>query len=250
MEIAHLQLPSLVDYPGKVSAVLWTVGCTFRCPFCYNPELVLPELGEGLPRLEASEVLARLAARRGLLDGVVVTGGEPTLHPDLPEFLAQVKDLGLLVKLDTNGSRPEVVEEILADGLVDYVALDVKAPFPRYQEFAGLPLTPTLSHGGGRGVAAVGEAVARVRRTLDLVRDRSPDHEVRTTVAPGLAPDDLREIAREVRGARRYALQPFVAPDGKRLVDEGWRSRPALTVSELRALVPELRRCVPIEVRG
>lgn len=250
MEIAHLQLPSLVDYPGKVSAVLWTVGCTFRCPFCYNAELVLPELGAGLPRLAASEVLARLAARRRLLDGVVVTGGEPTLHPDLPELLAQVKGLGLLVKLDTNGSRPEVVEGLLAERLVDYVALDLKAPFPRYRAFTGLPLTPTLVHGGEAALPPVEEAVARVRRTLDLVRERAPDHEVRTTVAPGLAPEDLREVAREVRGARRYALQPFVVPEGKRLVDEGWRSRPALTAAQLRALVPELRRYVPTEIRG
>ncbi len=248
MEIAHLQLPSLVDYPGKVSAVLWTVGCNFRCPFCYNAELVLPELAEGLPRLAAGEVVARLAARRGLLDGVVVTGGEPTLHPDLPEFLVQVKGLGLLVKLDTNGSRPEAVEHLLAEGLVDYLALDLKAPFSRYPEFSGLPPTPPPS--GKRAVSPGEEAVERVRRTLDLLRDRAPDHEVRTTVAPGLVAPDLLELAREVRGVRRYALQPFCVPEGKRLVDEGWRSRLALSVSELRALVPELGRYVPTEVRG
>ncbi|MCX7750996.1 MAG: anaerobic ribonucleoside-triphosphate reductase activating protein [Candidatus Bipolaricaulota bacterium] len=239
MEIAHLQLPSLVDWPGKVSAVLWTVGCDFRCPFCYNAELVLPELGTKLPRLGVDGLLAQLAARRKLLDGVVVTGGEPTLHPDLPEFLVQVKELGLLVKLDTNGARPDVLAGLLAADLVDHVAVDLKAPFPRYGEFTGLL----------RG-AALADAVARVRESILLVQERAPDYEFRTTAAPGLGPDDLRAVAAEIRGARRYVLQPFFAPAGKRLVDEGWRTRPALSVGELRALAFDLGTYVPTEVRG
>ncbi len=233
MEVAHLALPSLVDYPGKVAGVVWTVGCNLRCPFCYNAELVLPERAATLPRRGEEEVLSLLAARARLLDGVVVTGGEPTLHPDLPGFLGRVRELGLLVKLDTNGTRPEVVAELLRARLVDYVALDVKAPFPRYPEYVGRT-----------------DAATSVRETIAVVRARAPDYEFRTTVAPGLTADDLMAIAHEVRGAQRFVLQPFVVPEGKALVDETWRGRPALGVEELRRLVPEIRKCVPVEVRA
>lgn len=236
MEFAYLQGVSLIDYPGKVAAVLWTVGCNLRCPFCYNAELVLPELGAAFPRVEAGEVLSRLQERAGFLDGVVVSGGEPTLHPDLPSFLREVKGLGLLVKLDTNGTRPEAVRALLATGLVDYVALDVKAPFSRYAELTGLPPHPPT-------VRAVGE-------TMALIRDEAPDYEFRTTVAPGLEHDDLVAIARQIRDARHYVLQPFFVPKGKRLVDETWRGRAVLSVEELRNLLPEIEKLVPVELRG
>lgn len=244
MEIAHLQPLSLLDYPGKVSAVVWTVGCNLRCPFCYNAELVLPGLAHGLPRLPLDVVVAALAERARFLDGLVVTGGEPTLHRDLPLLLREVKELGLRVKLDTNGTRPAVLRSLLGDGLVDYVALDVKAPFARYPEFTGLlPLPHVASE-------SVPDVVTLVRESVALVRERAPDYEFRTTVAPGLAPDDLFSIAHGIRGARRYVLQPFFVPDGKRLVDEEWRGRPALSSDTLRALLPELQKIVPTELRG
>ena len=244
MEIAHLQPLSLLDYPGKVSAVVWTVGCNLRCPFCYNAELVLPGLAHGLPRLPLEEVVAALTERARFLDGLVVTGGEPALHRDLPLLLREVKELGLRVKLDTNGTRPAVLRSLLGDGLVDYVALDVKAPFARYPEFTGLlPLPHVASE-------PVPDVVTLVWESVALVRERAPDYEFRTTVAPGLAPDDLFSIAHEIRGARRYVLQPFFVPDGKRLVDEEWRGRPALSSDTLRALLPELQKLVPTELRG
>lgn len=244
MEVAHLQPLSLLDYPGKTAAVAWTVGCNLRCPFCYNAELVLPELGRDLPRLPGEEVAARLEERVGFLEGVVVTGGEPTLHSDLVAFIGRLKEAGFFVKLDTNGTHPHVLRVLLADGLVDYVALDVKAPFARYPEFTGL--RPS-DHGTGELAA---DLVARVQESIALVRDRAPDYEFRTTVAPGLAPDDLLSIAHEIRGARRYVLQPFFVPDGKRLVDEAWPGRPALSLDPLRALLPELRKLVSTELRG
>lgn len=244
MEIAHLQPLSLLDYPGKVSAVVWTVGCNLRCPFCYNAELVLPGLAHGLPRLPLEEVVAALTERARFLDGLVVTGGEPALHRDLPLLLREVKELGLRVKLDTNGTRPAVLRSLLGDGLVDYVALDVKAPFARYPEFTGLlPLPHVASE-------PVPDVATLVWESVALVRERAPDYEFRTTVAPGLAPDDLFSIAHEIRGARRYVLQPFFVPDGKRLVDEEWRGRPALSSDTLRALLPELQKLVSTELRG
>lgn len=254
MEIAHLQPLSLLDYPGKVSAVIWTVGCNLRCPFCYNAELVLPKLGAVLPRLSVTGVLARLEERAKLLDGVVVSGGEPTLHPDLPALLREVRALGFLVKLDTNGTHPAVLRSLVDEGLVNYVALDVKAPSARYPEFTGLRLPDHVASGlvpdGRTASELVSDISALVRESVALVRDRAPDYEFRTTVAPGLAPDDLFSIAHEIRGARRYVLQPFFAPEEKRLVDPTWRGRPALSSDTLRALLPELQKLVSTELRG
>lgn len=244
MEIAHLQPLSLLDYPGKVSSVIWTVGCNLRCPFCYNAELVLPKLGAVLPRLSVTGVLARLEERAKLLDGVVVSGGEPTLHPDLPALLREVRALGFLVKLDTNGTHPAVLRSLVDEGLVNYVALDVKAPSARYPEFTGLLFPDHVAS------ELVSDVSALVRESVALVRDRAPDYEFRTTVAPGLAPDDLFSIAHEIRGARRYVLQPFFAPEEKRLVDPTWRGRPALSSDTLRALLPELQKLVSTELRG
>ena len=219
MEIAHLVPTSLLDYPDRVAAVLFTVGCNFRCPFCHNPELVLPERVRDLPLLSQEEVLRVLAERKGFLDGLVLTGGEPTLQPDLRKFVAEVKRLGLLVKLDTNGSRPDVLEDLLAAGLVDYVAMDVKAPLARYSELAGVPVDRS----------AIG-------RSIRLVRERAPDYEFRTTVAPALGFEDITTIAREMSGSRRYVLQRFVVPPRKALVDPAWGEMAALSGPELEAI--------------
>ncbi len=254
MEIAHVQLLSLLDYPGKVSAVVWTVGCNLRCPFCYNAELVLPELRAGLARVPREGVFSLLRERVGFLDGVVVTGGEPTLQADLLPFLGELKALGFLVKLDTNGTRPDVLRSLLDERLVDYVALDVKAPFARYPEYAGLSLpghaAREVDPDGDAAPKAPPDLVERVRESLALVRDHAPDYEFRTTVAPGLSRDDLIAIASAIRGARRYVVQPFFVPGGKRLVNETWRGRPALPADELRRLVPELQKFFSTELRG
>ena len=225
MEIAHLVPTSLLDYPDRVAAVLFAVRCNFRCPFCHNPELVLPERVRELRLLEEEEVLRTLAERKGFLDGLVLTGGEPTLQPDLREFVAEVKRLGLLVKLDTNGSRPDVLEDLLAAGLVDYVAMDVKAPLARYSELAGVPVDRS----------AIG-------RSIRLVRERAPDYEFRTTVAPALGFEDITTIAREMSGSRRYVLQRFVVPPRKALVDPAWGGMAALSGPELEAIWERIGR--------
>ena len=216
MELAHLVPTSLLDYPDRVAAVLFTAGCNFRCPFCYNAELVLPEKTRELRLTGVEEVLRVLEERRGFLDGVVITGGEPTLQSGLRGFIREVGRLGLLVKLDTNGSRPEVLEDLLAAGLVDYVAMDVKAPPARYSELAGVPAD-----------------LSAIERSIRLVRERAPDYEFRTTVAPGLVAEDIREIAALLAGSRRWFLQPFVVPEGKDLVDPACGARPALVRSDL-----------------
>lgn len=206
-----------------MAAVLFTAGCNFRCPFCHNAELVLPEKARELRLLDLDEVLAFLAERRGFLDGLVVTGGEPTIQEDLASLLTEVKRLGLLVKLDTNGARPEVLMDLLARRLVDYVAMDVKAPFERYPEFAGVEVN-----------------LEDIRRSIALVREKAPDYEFRTTVAPGLRVEDLRAIGALLAGARRWFLQPFAVPGEKGLVDPSWESRRALSRPELRTIWKDL----------
>lgn len=233
--IVHILPLSLIDYPGKLACVLFFAGCNLRCPFCYNAELVLPELWKGFRPLDWEEVKNWLAERVGFLDGAVLTGGEPTLSPEIKRISAELKELGFLVKLDTNGTNPEVLEELLKEGLVDYVALDLKAPFSRYAEYTGKE----------------GEGILRaVKRSMETIWEKAKDYEFRTTVAPGLSEEDLLSIAKEIPHAKRYVLQPFFLPPGKRLVDESWRGRPALSVEELGQFLPELRKILPVELRA
>lgn len=227
MRIAYFLGLSLIDYPGKVAAVVWTVGCNLRCPFCYNPELVLPERAATLEPLDPGGVLAALAERAGFIQGLAITGGEPTLQDDLVDFVTEAKKLRLLVKLDTNGTNPGVLEELLVKALVDYVALDIKAPFGRYAEFTGLP----------RGKAA--EVAAEVKRSLEIVRELAPAYEFRTTLAPGLTAADIRRIRREVGGGP-YFLQRFIVPEGKGLVGLLPPAATALGPEEIKRLAAEL----------
>ena len=218
MNLASWLPTTLIDYPEHVAATLFTLGCNFRCPFCHNPELVLPERVAAFSSLDVGEVLAELERRRGFLDGVVLTGGEPTLQEDLVSFAEGLKQLGLLVKLDTNGSRPEVVRSLLARNLIDYVAVDVKAPLARYEVFAGSCARPT-----------------EVEETVSLLKGAGTDYEFRTTVAPGLALRDIEAIAAWIGPARRYVLQAFHVPRErtKGLLDPAWAEREALDASEL-----------------
>lgn len=234
MNIAYVEWLSLIDFPGKVAAVIWTVGCNLRCPFCYNAELVLPEATAALPRISPEEILAELKQRRGFLDGLALTGGEPTLQPDLADFLAEAKALGLQTKLDTNGTQPGVLATLLERGLADYVALDVKAPFPLYPGFTGVKE----------------DVSGKVRQSIRILREGAQDYELRTTVVPGLSEADLEAIAQEARGAKKYVLQPFFVPEGKELIDPSWAGRPHLELEVLRALAPRLSRWVPCSVRA
>jgi pyruvate formate lyase activating enzyme len=188
---------SLIDYPDHIATVLFTGGCNFRCPMCHNADLVLRP--DELPVLPADEIWRFLERRQGLVTGVVVTGGEPTLHPDLGDFLRAVQELGFDVKLDTNGYRPAVLERLLAAGLVDAVAMDVKAPPAAYPQLAGVPHLD----------------VDRIARSVALLRESGVPCEFRTTVVPPLLDADAIEaLARWLAGpgagpSTAYALQQF-----------------------------------------
>ena len=190
MRFAALHPCSFIDWPGRLAAVAFTSGCNLRCRYCHNPALAC---GTAATPVEEEAVLAHLRARRGRLDGLVVTGGEPVIHAGLAAFLAAVKREGFAVKLDTNGTRPDVVGELLGAGLVDYLAVDLKAP-PRCGGW--------LTGDAGQGEAA--------RRCLELALSAGVEHEVRTTlVAPAHDAAQLAAMAEVARGARRWAFQRF-----------------------------------------
>ena len=193
MRILGLQKLSLVDFPGKVAATVFTGGCNLRCPFCHNASLVLP--GRGTSALDAGGVLDFLASRRGLLDGMVLSGGEPLLQPDAADFLAEVKAMGFAVKLDTNGCHPDALADILDRRLADYVAMDIKNSLEKYPWTVGVP----------------GFDTAPVERSARLLMEGPADYEFRTTlVRPFHEVGDMETIGRWLRGARRYYLQAFV----------------------------------------
>ena len=182
---------SLCDYPGRVAAVVFTRGCNFRCPFCHNGHLLD---GEGAPEDPAADgVLARLASLAARLQGVVVTGGEPTLQPALADFLRRIRGLRLAIKLDTNGSRPDVLAALLAARLLDFVAMDLKAPWPRYPELSGTACD-----------------VAALKRSVALIAGSGLPHQFRTTRVPPLLSDaDCAAIARQSPAGSPHVFQTF-----------------------------------------
>lgn len=228
MKIAQLLPTTLIDYPGKVAALAYTAGCNFRCPFCHNSELVLPEKIRTMQLIPENDVLYFLRERGNFLDALSITGGEPTLHDDLPRFIKRVKQLGLLVKLDTNGSHPEVLKELFDDHLLDYVAMDVKGPANRYDDLAGVHVD-----------------LDAIRRSIKLIMNRAPDYELRTTVAPTITPEDIEKTVELVQGAKRYFLQAFVVPEGKDLVDPSWNGKTALSKTELAAVWERIKGNFP-----
>ncbi len=190
MRIAGMQSLSLLDFPSRVAAIVFTQGCPFRCGYCHNPELLSVH---GKPESESRDVLARIKSRRKILDGVVVTGGEPTIHPDLPDFLSEIKAMGLETKLDTNGVHPRMIEHLLKQKLVDYFAMDVKHLWNSYASVTGVP-----------GLAVI----QNCRETMKLLQGSGVPHEFRTTVYPALhTEEDLVEIASQFGPGDRYALQ-------------------------------------------
>ncbi|MDP0500545.1 MAG: anaerobic ribonucleoside-triphosphate reductase activating protein [Verrucomicrobiota bacterium JB022] len=230
MQIGGLDKTSLIDYPGKIAAVVFTQGCNWRCPFCHNPELVMPRcFRKPIPE---EEVMQFLEKRVNQLDGVVISGGEPTFHSDLPGFAAAIKDLGYLVKLDTNGTNPEMLRVMLSEGLVDYVAMDLKGPVANYQQLAGARVDPEV-----------------LRTSIWMIKNSGIDHEFRTTVVPGLHTlRELKAMGELVRGAQRYALQDFVSDHCLR---ESLRGRPAFPYKTLNKLRPFMERRVKIfEIRS
>jgi pyruvate formate lyase activating enzyme len=216
MRIGGLIKNSLVDYPGKIAAVVFAQGCNFRCPFCHNADLVVPSLyKEPIPE---KEILGFLASRVSRLQGVVVTGGEPTVQPGLPDFLRSVKELGYAVKLDTNGSRPDILAAVVSAGWVDYVAMDIKTSPARYSQACGVAIN-----------------MDDILRSMAFLQGSAIEYEFRTTVVrPFVTESDVAEIAGLIPNAPRYILQEFVPRD--RLLDPSLKDQRPYSAEEFKAL--------------
>ena len=195
MKLHGLQKMTLLDYPGHVACTVFLGGCDFRCPFCHNFELVD---GTAPAVMDDTEFFAFLGKRKGLLDGVAITGGEPCLHPDLPDFMRRVRKMGFGVKLDTNGHHPAMLKRLLEEGLADYVAMDIKNSPEHYARTVGLQALD----------------LGPVRESVHLLMNSGADYEFRTTVVDELhGEDDFRAIGEWIRGAKQYFLQAFTDRD-------------------------------------
>ena len=226
MRISGLQKLTLLDFPGHTACTVFTGGCNYRCPFCHNAELVLRP-GEQ-PEIPEAEFFSLLQKRRGLLDGVAVTGGEPTLQPDLPEFLQRIREMGYAVKLDTNGTHPDLLKRLVAEDLVQYAAMDIKNSPERYAETAGTE-DPQLD---------------RIRESAAFLLEGTVPYEFRTTVVRELhRPEDLAEIGRWLQGAERYFIQCYT--DSGDLIQEGFspcsREELDLLLAAVRPFIPAAR---------
>lgn len=229
MKICGLNKTTLLDYPGRVACTIFLGGCNFRCPFCQNSGLVLHPGQQ--PEISREEILAFLKKRRGILDGVCITGGEPTLAEDLPDFLQQIKELGYKIKLDTNGSRPDTVKSLAKDGLIDMVAMDIKACPDNY------PFLTGLSH----------PDMDSVFETVHFLMNGNIDYEFRTTVVKELHSEkDFREIGQWLAGAKAYYLQAY--RDSEEVLQPGFSSYSLKELEHFRSILLETIDLV--EIRG
>lgn len=193
MLLGGLQKLTLIDYPGKIAAAVFTAGCNFRCPFCHNPELVLPEQIKKQSKISLFNFFDFLKSRRSQLEGVCITGGEPTLHQDLPDFIKRIKDLGFLVKLDTNGSHPKVLSQLIQNHLIDTIAMDIKSSAERYVQACGVKCDLNI-----------------IERSIRLIQTSGLDYIFRTTVVPDLVnKTDIKKIKTWLADDKDLVLQEF-----------------------------------------
>ena len=193
MQIGGLQKLTLIDYPGRLAATVFLCGCNFRCPWCYSSELVLPEKIKNQPKISEKEFFDFLKERKTLLEGLVLCGGEPTYHKELPDLIKKIKKLGFLVKLDTNGSNPKMIKKLIDNKLIDYVAMDVKLPKERYPKIYGKRVK-----------------IKNIEESIKILKNEKIDSEFRTTVVPTiLKKEDILKIARWISPAKKYYLQNF-----------------------------------------
>ena len=230
MLIKGLQKLTLLDFPEKMACTLFTFGCNFRCPFCHNASLVLADRADGAI-IEEEDFFKFLRSRRGILEGVCISGGEPTLQPDLPDFIRKVKELGFAVKLDTNGYRPAVLRALIDEGLLDYVAMDVKNSLSRYPETVGISRFDT----------------APIEESMDLLMENRVPFEFRTTLVKGLhTPESITEMGKRLAGDERFFLQTF--EDSGDLISDGLSG---FDREETEALLAVLCNYVPnAQIRG
>lgn len=193
MQIGGLQKLTLIDYPGRLAATIFLCGCSFRCPWCYSSELVLPEKIKNQPKISQKEFFKFLKERKKLIEGVVLCGGEPVISKGLMPLIKKIKKMEFLVKLDTNGSDPTILKKLIDEKLVDYLAMDIKGPKEKYNQFAGTKVD-----------------IKKIQKSIDILKEGKVDYEFRSTIVPTLhKKEEVIEMAKWIFGAKRYFLQNF-----------------------------------------
>ena len=212
--IGGIQKTSLLDYPDKISAIVFTQGCNFRCGYCHNPQLLKSENGI----YDVDAFFDFLKKRQGKLDGVIVTGGETTLQPDLKLFIQKIKELGFLVKLDTNGTNPQILKELINEKLVDYIAMDIKAPIEKYQLITNSKID-----------------TSKIEESIKIIMSSNIDYEFRTTVLPiQIEIEDFNSIGKLLQGAKRYYIQKFVVQS--EILDSSLKEEKNYTDEQLKSI--------------
>ena len=228
MQIHGLNKTTLLDYPGIVASTVFTGSCNFRCPYCQNADLVLDPMSQ--PLISEEEVLSHIKKRKGIIKGVCITGGEPTLQKDLREFIVKLKELDVLVKLDTNGYRPDVTKDLIKEGLIDYVAMDIKSSPEGYSDVAGIKIDTSI-----------------IKESVDLIMSSGIDYEFRTTVIREFHNEEtFKAIGEFIRGAEKYYLQGYI--DSERVIERRFSS---YSREELEKLVKIVSPYVQfVDIRG
>jgi pyruvate formate lyase activating enzyme len=233
MLISGIQQFTMLDYPDKMACIVFTPGCNFRCGYCHNPEFVLPNLLEKIKSsfIPEESFFKFLATRNGLLDAVVITGGEPTIMSDLPEFCSKIKEQGFLIKLDTNGSNPELLNDLIANKLIDYVAMDVKSSLEQYSQLVG---------------PGVGSEM--IRESISIIKNSGATYEFRSTILKESHPDKVLEsMAKLMRGATKLYLQTF-RPNN--VLDQKFETYHSFSKAEMEAKADFFRKYVDtVEIR-
>ena len=222
--IGGLQKSSLIDYPEKISAIIFLKGCNFRCPYCHNPELVNKT---STSLLSEVEVLKFLKSRKDKLDGVVITGGEPTLYENLPDFLNKIKELNFLIKLDTNGSNPELLQKVISKKLVNYVAMDIKSPIDKYNKTVCAKVN-----------------IENILKSINILKLSNIDYEFRTTVVKSqLSLDDFEKIGKMIEGSKKHYLQRFLPT---KTLDDNFINELTYEKNEFISIIKRLKKYIEL----
>jgi len=193
MKIGGLQKLTLVDYPNKIAATVFLTGCNFKCGFCHNPSLVDAKEMKNQPEIPEKEFFKFLKSKQGLVDGICITGGEPTINSDLPEFIKKIKKLNFSIKLDTNGNNPEVLKKLIEEKLLNFVAMDIKTSLDKYEKAVNTKIN-----------------LENIKKSVEIIKNSGIDYEFRTTVVPGIVDrEDIEKIGQWLKGAKKFALQQF-----------------------------------------
>lgn len=228
MQIHGFNKTTLLDFPGHLASTVFTGGCNMRCPYCQNADLVLNPMSQ--PLISEEVVFDHIKKRKGIIEGVCITGGEPTLQADLEDFIKRLKELGVMVKLDSNGYRPAVLKRLMENGLLDYVAMDIKSSLDDYHTVAGVKLDTSL-----------------IKESIDLLKNGPIDYEFRTTVVKELhSKETFEKIGELLSGAKQYFLQGYI--DSERVIERRFSS---YTKEELETFVAILKKTIKnVSIRG